>query len=213
MVMTVIAVAGLVLSACSGAADGSAQSTSASNVGTSTEQELESSHLPDSNSSSNDLPKNGAPHVENPLDVSMLKGDECAAMTEKQAKEFPGNFDETRMRNDDCEWIYRDDMFIIGGVGGSLDLDHPGGLSDYYGNADSDSYELEPIDPIKGYPAINFDIGKEGSGSCAIKVGVRDDLVYTSLPILDPGHPSYDKPCEIAREFAEVVVENLKEAQ
>lgn len=211
--VAVAVVTGLGLSACSGAADGSANPIRSDGAGTSAGQAPGSSQSLGEDPAASGLPKNGAPAVENPLDASMLKDDECAAMTDEQAKQFPGKLDEIRMRKSDCEWVFKEGVFSTGGIGGPLDLDHPGGLSDYYGNADSGSYNLELIDPIKGYPAVNFDIGKEDSGSCAIKVGIRDDLVYTSLPILNSDHPSYDEPCEVAREFAEIVVGNLREAQ
>src|SRR5699024_2284198 len=193
------------------AVDGSAQSTSVSDVPTSTGQASEPSQPQGSDSAANGLPKNGAPAVENPLDASMLKDDACAAMTDEQAKQLPGNFQDTRMSGNDCSWGYRDDMFRIGGIGGSLDLDHPGGLSDYYGSSDNDLGKTIPVDTVHGYSAIQYDIGQSESGSCVIKIGMRGDIVYTAQAVLTSDHRSYDAPCEVTREFAEIVVENLKE--
>ena len=163
--------------------------------------------------STSDLPKNGAPDVANPLDASMLRDQPCKAVTDQQAEKLPGKLSDTATRKDGCVWSYDGDLFRLGAINGDLEVDNPEGLSSYYGDFDDDDTKVNPVDPIKGYPAIYFDIGTQDPGNCVIKVGIRNSLVYTSHAVLDSEHPSYDEPCEVAREFTEIAIENLKEAQ
>lgn len=199
----VVSLCGVSLVACNPAADGSAEPLPGKQQATSNSQE----------SPSKDLPKNGAPAVKEPLDVSSIKDDPCEAMTEKQAGEFPGTLLNTETRSGKCAWKYEGDRYRLGSVGGGLELDSSKGLTKYYGDIDDDVAVVDPVDAVEGYPTVHFDADVSTGGVCALEVGLRDDLVYTAQAILESDHPSYDNPCDAARDFAEVVVGNLKEAQ
>lgn len=160
------------------------------------------------------LPQNGAPAVSDPLDTESIDDDPCVAMTDDQAEDFPGKFSGTSIKSGSCLWQYDGDEYgNFASIGGSLELNNHDGLTKYYGDIDEDIEKVEPVDPVHGYPAIHVDLKAKTDGNCLIKVGVRDDVVYDSLAILEREHPSRDSPCDVAREFAGVVVDNLKEAQ
>lgn len=211
----VIAAAGLALAGCSGSADGSAQPVHSTQQATATGKNTESSASQRTNlpgSSEDKLPQNGAPAVENPLDVGTLENDSCASITDKQAKQFSGEFVGAEMDDKGyCTWTYDKDPFHLGFIGGKLGLDDNNGLSAYYQG--EQAAKSDPVDSVDGYPAVQYDLDLETEGNCVIVVGVRDDLTYRVLVELESEHPSYDDPCEVAREFAGVVVDNLKEAQ
>lgn len=215
VVLGVTVAAGLALAGCSGSADGSAQPVHSTQQTTATGQNTESSGSQETNlpgSSEENLPQNGAPAVKKPLDASMLKDDLCDSITDKQAKQFSGEFVGSEMDDKGyCTWTYDKDPFRLGFIGGKLGLDDNNGLSAYYKS--EQATKSDPVDPVNGYPAVQYDLELETEGNCAIVVGVRDDLTYRVLVGLEPEHPSYDEPCEVAREFAGFVVDNLKEAQ
>jgi len=213
LTLSTLAVIGVLVAGCGGAVDGSAQPVSTSAHSSSSSQQTDSA-LPDGDGSERDLPQNGAPEVEDPLDVSMLRDDLCAAMTEEQAKQFPGDF--AGSETDDkgyCTWAYEGDIGYLGFVSGKLRTANSEGLSKYYGKMDSNDANSSPIDPVNSYPAVRFDLGLTSDGNCSIIVGFKDDLTYDILVELKSDHPSYDEPCEVARKFAGVVVDNLKDAQ
>lgn len=209
-----IAAAGVLLAGCDSTSDGSARSVSDSNQPASTGLSSDSSGAHNPDRADGDLPQNGAPAVNDPLDVGVVKDDLCAAITDDQAERFPGELVESGTDGEDyCTWKYEKDMFRLGYINGELDLDNPKGLSKYYGNVNEDIVTVDPVGSVNGYPAVQLDIGHTESGGCVITVGIRNDLTYTSHVVLNDDHPSYDEPCELAREFAGVVVDNLKKDQ
>jgi|SRR5699024_1744425 len=171
----------------------------------------------DGGESSDGLPKDGAPEVADPLDVSMLKNDLCILISDSQAQQFDGTFDGLEHKAEDdsprCLWKYDGNRYPIGYMSYWIREDNPDGISKYYGDISEQSATVEPIDPVLGYPAIRFDVKQDDPGSCVYKVGVRDDVVITFHVLLMEEHPSRDSPCDVAREFSGVAIENLKEAQ
>lgn len=155
--------------------------------------------------------------VGTPLDVSMLKQDICKAMTEEQAKTFPGTLTGNEVEHDGesdyCVWNYEGERYLLGSITGGLEIDNDQGLTQYYKQKATGSWDVKPIDPIAGYPAVIHDVGMQSIGGCVIAVGVRNDLVYTASTQLGHGHPSRDTPCKAARKLAGLVIQNLKEAQ
>lgn len=209
----VIAVIGVVVAGCNSSADGSAQSLLPSSKASSTEQQ-DPTPSGEDDTDAEDLPQNGAPTVEHPLDASMLEDDLCAAITKEQAKRFPGELQGSEIGDKGyCDWTYDNDLWHVGFIGGRIMTENHKGLTKYYGPIDDDVAEANPVDPVNGYPAVHFDLGKTDEGTCSIIVGLRDDLTYDVLVTLESEHPSYDEPCKVARKFAETVVDNLKEAQ
>jgi|GEM_PF-2369339 len=207
------AVVGALLAGCSGAVDGSAQPVASSDRHASGAPGTESSLPDDTDVSEDNLPKNGAPPVEDPLDASTLKDDLCSAMTDEQAQKFPGKFVGTEMDEGFCSWPYNKGSFRVGSVSGRLNPNNPHGLSKYYGEMNKEDSKSSPMDPVHGYPTVRFDLGLTPEDNCSIIVGLRDDLTYDVLVQLYEEHPSYGEPCQVARKFAGIVVDNLKEGQ
>src|SRR5699024_7324929 len=115
--LATVAVAGLVLAGCSGTLDGSAQPASPVRETLSQGQSADSSEsreASDSESPSENLPSNGAPKVETPLDASGLKDNLCMAMNDKQAEQFPGEFAGAEITDEGyCVWKYYQDPFRL----------------------------------------------------------------------------------------------------
>jgi len=163
--------------------------------------------------STSNLPKNGAPNVSDPLNVSALADDPCEAMTNEQAKGFAETFLGETISSGNCRWKYQGEHYRIGYVGGGIESGNYVGLTKYYGPIDEEVMEVNPVDSVHGYPAVHADLELDTAGQCLLKVGLRNDVVYDALANLESEHPEYDDPCGVAREFAGVVVDNLKEAQ
>src|SRR5699024_7555539 len=110
---------------------------------------------------------------DNPLDASMLHNDICAAMTDVQAKKFPGNLADSEVDDKGyCDWTYEKDLFNIGYIGGRLGVDNQYGLSSYY--TGEQSAKSDPLEPVNGYPAVRYDLNLETDGNCVIVIGLRD---------------------------------------
>lgn len=164
-------------------------------------------------SSGRPLPRHGAPEVTNPLDVGMIKQDPCDAITAHQAKTFSGTVTDTEIESGDCVWNYDGGRYLLGSISGGLDLDNSEGLTRYYAQKDKGNWQIEPIEPISGYPALIHDVDLKSVGGCVVVVGVQNDLVYTASTQLGSEHPSSDTPCKVAKKLAGFVIGNLKEAQ
>lgn len=199
------AFASMLLAGCGGPVNGSAQPVS-DNHNTSHSKQGDGS--PDQ-----DLPQNGAPAVENPLDASVLENDPCEAMNSEQAEEFPGDFEGADVDQGDCVWTFEGEDYRLGYITASPESGNPRGLTKYYGSIDEDTMKVIPERSINGYPAVKVELDLRTNGNCVIKLGLRDDLVFDSQITLEEEHPSYDDPCEIARKFSGFVVDNLKEAK
>ena len=55
-----------------------------------------------------------------------------------------------------------------------------------------------------------YGAGDEGPGSCALEVGVRDDLTYTVNTQLREGNPAMADPCQMAERLAAAEITRLK---
>lgn len=167
-------------------------------------------------------PKHGAPDIAQPLDVSSLTHNPCDAITDTQVESFPGTLDETQTSpttaggaGTACGWIFDGPRYSYGSISGGIVPPTPThhGLSSIYDGRDA-AKVFRPIKSINGYPAVIYSgSGPIESGSCRMSVGLRNDTAYRIQTMLDADHPSYDKPCRMARKLAGYIVQNLKEAQ
>ncbi|WP_222844436.1 DUF3558 domain-containing protein [Saccharomonospora sp. CUA-673] len=159
------------------------------------------------------LPHSGAPAVTNPLPESVLSGHPCdEALTEDQAKELLG--DAVQSKHEDmpeigpgCNWSSPDSgaAFLL-----NYDTASHEGLSDSYKNAQSQVEIFNEIEPVGGFPAIEYKRSQDDH-TCTTIVGLADEygLVLT-LTIGTQGEEQGDDPCDGGRIVLEEVVDNLK---
>lgn len=167
-------------------------------------------------------PKNGAPDIPNPLDVSTLTSNPCEVLTKQQVESFPGSLSEDTHSlpttaggaGKACSWIFTGKRYSIGAISGGIvppTSTHHGLSSIYDGRESADVFR--PI-TVHDYPAVIYSAtGAIGSGACRMSVGLRNDTAYRIQTGLAGNHPSYEKPCRMAKKLAGYIVRNLKEAQ
>ncbi|GAA1241615.1 DUF3558 domain-containing protein [Prauserella halophila] len=160
-----------------------------------------------------DLPHSGAPAVSNPLPESVLSGDPCDALTLEQVEAALGEGASDGERQDQnatgpgCSWSNRDTGagFTVGFSTVTRE-----GLSAQYANTKPQMPVFREIDPIGGFPALQFKKGPDDT-ICTVAVGLADEYSMTVT-----GSSSYEAeqdgkdPCVAAERTAETVVENLK---
>jgi hypothetical protein len=160
-----------------------------------------------------DLPTNGAPKVDNPLDATRFEQDPCATLTVKQATDL--NVPTTGEPTDivggvGCEWANRETRgWVL--VGFFTDSDN--GLSAIYAaNERGDLAFFEPLPDINGHPAVATDIDdRRARGICTVLVGVTDELVMQISVRLSEANADEKDSCEVTVDVADVALQTLEE--
>jgi hypothetical protein len=164
------------------------------------------------------LPHSGAPKVENPIaDTSRWEGDPCTTISASQLSGL-GLQAPAPQREDlpnlgpGCFWEF--DAETVSGFSVSFDSQAAGkGLSNLYKHRELGSAKVfEELPPIEGYPAIVVMLEKDrrAEGSCAVAVGIRDDLTVGVDMTADPSIPQGKDPCGWAAKVAALAVQTMK---
>jgi hypothetical protein len=159
-------------------------------------------------------PSNGAPKVENPLDVSQFEQNPCDALTPEQAQELKvpatGELEDNGFGKT-CYWRNSE---TGGMVGLHFFSEIKGGLSSVYLDAESKDFAyFEPIEDIEGYPAAAYDTKVEDpTTSCSVAVGVTDDLSFTVQVGLSNANVGQKEPCEVTAWATGMVMKTMLEA-
>lgn len=194
-VLTVALLGGLLASGCTTATQGNA-------VPAVTAQ---------SESSPDDLPRDGAPKVEDPLDMRQFR-DACLLLTSEQSQSLDLGTNGTPSESafgSQCDW--KNDT--TGSDVQILILDKTdNGLSGPYGSNEEGELEVfEEVPPIEGYPAV---IGMvrdiRDLGNCTISVGVRDELAIDFSVRLSRVNVGKKDPCEVTARVAGMAVQTIK---
>ncbi|MGB3441835.1 MAG: DUF3558 domain-containing protein [Actinophytocola sp.] len=193
--IAIIAVSAIGLAACTTTA-----------AGNPIPDQVKSGHAPtseppstDENPPGDELPSDGAPKVENPLDVSHFEQNPCDALTPQQANtlnvEATGTRADTNFGNG-CMWRNPE-------TGGSAIISFLSkakrGLSDTYrSNKNGEFKYFEPIDDIEGFPAVAWDTDSESpTNQCSVTVGITDQLSMQTLTELSSDNIGQKDPCEV----------------
>jgi hypothetical protein len=184
----VAAVSLVVLAACTTAAPG-----------TPIPDQVNSTETPTSGDSpTEELPSNGAPKVENPIDATHFEQNPCDALTPAQASRLnvppEGQAADTEFGGG-CIWRNPDSG---GATGISFLSSVRRGLSIAYAEESAGYYRyFKPIDDLEGFPAAIFDTGTDKPTSqCSITVGLSDDLAFQTLTNLSRANIGKTDPCE-----------------
>jgi hypothetical protein len=171
--------------------------------------------VPTSAPSATGLPSDGAPAVTQPItNTSKVETDPCSAISAAEIEAIGGKVKrsgpEQLTMGNACNWVFQESPNT---VSAGLTTGNKDGLSALYAqNATGGLTTFKPVAPIDGYPAVIYSNGGEGKGTCTLAVGIRNDLVYTVIPLLSSSHSSFSDPCGMATELASTAIKNLKGA-
>lgn len=192
--LTVIIATLMALTACTTAAAGNPTPDQT----TSTQTGNPSS--PDETQPTDDLPSDGAPKVENPIDAGRFEQSPCDVLTAAQADELRIGPEGTRADTDignGCTWHNSK-------TGGDLAIgfltNYDQGLSSLYRAHNLGDFEyFEPIANLEGFPAVAWDSDdKKPVSDCTISVGLTDNLSMQSTTGLSRDNVGEVDPCEVA---------------
>ncbi|KMS68257.1 hypothetical protein ACZ91_66915, partial [Streptomyces regensis] len=171
------------------------------------------SSAPASSGAPSELPHSGAPAVHNPLPESVVSGDPCQALTPEQVKTALGDGVSQGQRSDveelgaRCRWSHSSNQSAIT-VGFQTETGQ--GLSAVYANTQPRMPVFNEIDPIEGYPAVEF---KESDTDpmCTTMVGIADEYAISVSGTLGADAEQEGKDsCKPGQQVASWVVANLK---
>jgi hypothetical protein len=150
-------------------------------------------------------PRGGAPAVDEPLDVEVLRHDPCDAITAEQLGGL-GITDiglhDSYEGNPECRWHLSDSQLHVIGLSPVVSSD--GGLGDVYEKKDYQQY-FEPTE-VDGFPAVYASVLEQRSrGNCNLWVGVTDQLVVS----INTYFLEVD-PCPVAERIATAMIENAR---
>jgi hypothetical protein len=159
-----------------------------------------------------DLPSDGAPKVDTPLDAGRFEQDPCQALTSEQTQSLgmkaPGARSDDSFGNG-CAWRNPE-------TGGSVHLsflstDKRGLSSAYRSNDRGDFTYFEPLGDIEGHPAVAFDIRSDKpTAACSVAVGLTDQLVISILTNLSGNNIGQKDPCEVGAMVAGKMLQTMK---
>lgn len=171
-----------------------------------------------SSGSADEVPGNGVPKVENPLDISHFQQTPCDSLTSDQSKELLGPDVTTKPAVDDpagptCHWNVP--AISQASVGVTYFKRTRLGITSIYKAKDTTYPFFMPMDPIDGYPIVAFGETDERNsrGRCSIAIGTSDTQqvdLSISLPEAKIGKKD---PCTAARDVASKVLDNLRKAK
>lgn len=155
------------------------------------------------------LPHHGAPSVKRPLaDTTRWEAKPCDLLPKRQLAS--ADFDPMRMSPNDnggpgCTYDQMSIITVTTTIGTRL----PDGLSGLY--AERTSFKLfTPVDDLKGHPAVVADLtDRRRYGSCAIVVGLSDDLAYRTIVDADPKTRQGRNPCKFAADLTVLALHTM----
>ena len=197
-----VAGAALLLTACSGGGERTANpAPSSSAPGTSAT----------SSGSTTALPYAGAPKVANPLPASVLSGAPCdTALTPEQVKQaigiqVPGKPGDLGGVGLTCAWANED---TLGQIFVGFVTETHAGLSGVYENTKPKNPVWRPLPDIQGFPAVAH--SNNTDRDCAVSVGLADDLSVDVSGIVGDSKRGKVDSCDVAAQMADLVVTTLK---
>ena len=169
-----------------------------------------------SESAGDNLPSNGAPKVEDPVDADEYEQDPCKALTSQQAQELNVANSERDEEHETfgpaCRWNSPESD-------GSLAItfftkDSEGLSSVYKQNDNGDFAFFEEVSDIEGYPAVAYDTKDSKPATiCAVSVGLSDQLAFDARVHLSTENIGKKDPCDTAAMVAGLVMKNLTKGE
>lgn len=168
---------------------------------------------PISETDSDELPSDGAPKVENPIDTVKYQQDPCLSLTSAQVQQLdlPGDGKPIGMPlGKACDWA---DRRTGGSIQiGFLDKDPRGLSSEYKADNDGKLKLFLELPPIEGFPAVVRGIVDDREyGGCTVVVGASDEIAFEVITQLPHDNVDKEEPCEVSTYVAGVALQNVKE--
>jgi hypothetical protein len=170
----------------------------------------------DPSGTDDDLPSDGAPKVENPLDVSHFEEHPCDALKAEDAQTL--NVPAEGKQTETGHVIFRGCTWINTKTGGALDINFfltdRRGLSSVYREAKGMPFPyFEPIEPIEGYPAAAYNTKeKDPTAECLVGVGVSDQVSFSVGVAVSFDNIEKKDPCDAAVGATGMLLRTMKEA-
>lgn len=161
-----------------------------------------------------DLPSNGAPKVEDPLDTARFEQDPCSTLTTAQTKELnlPADGEKEEIPYGiGCIWRNPTTRASLS-IGILTDIEV--GLSGFYAADQRGEYSyFIPLPDIENYPAVATDSNdRRSEGVCIVLVGVTDQVAVQFSLHLSQANVHQKDPCNEAADVAEKALQTMKEA-
>jgi len=162
--------------------------------------------------SAGDLPSDGAPKVQNPLNAARFEQNPCLALPAEQAKQLniPSQGTPTDIElGKSCEWFNRE---TFGSVAiDFLSKDTRGLSSTYKANKAGRWAYFEPLPEIEGFPAVaRSNLDDRSDGHCLLEIGVTDKLSFQLALRLSRANVGQKNPCEVAVQVAGMALQTMK---
>lgn len=197
----------VLLAGCTTAVNGQANPGSGDST-TSTSETTTSS-----DSGSDELPTDGAPKVDDPIDTTRFQDDPCLSLTASQVEDLsfatPGQpFDAPLGKA--CKWQNEETR---GEVQVRFLDEDPHGLSPEYRANDEGKWEyFEELPPIEGHPAV----ARSGSdtrdlGDCTVVIGASDEIAFELALQLSQVNVGKQDPCDTAADVASMALQTMQQ--
>jgi|SRR5699024_10224574 len=164
----------------------------------------------DESATQNETPDNTSdlPSVANPIDPSSWEENPCNVLTRKQQDKLSIDTESDHRSESVCEWGDRVDDGIR--VRGNFAPNTESSIEGLYRNNELGSYAYFNPAKINGYPAFFSDLSDgRDAGLCGVYIALQDDYIYSLGVALDNDHPSYDEPCSVLKDVAEMAVDTM----
>lgn len=170
-----------------------------------------------SSGSNSDLPSDGAPKVENPLDASHFEQKPCDALKPEDAKTLnvPPEGEQQKGSNlgEWCMWFNHD---TNGSLSAYFFSGDERGLSSVYREAHATGWAyFERIDDVEGHPAVVYNLSRkkeQPKEGCTVAVGLTDQLVFTADVSISDAKLGNADPCPYAVQAAGMMMRTMQEA-
>ncbi len=168
---------------------------------------------PPSTGEGDDLPTDGAPKVEEPLDISRFEQDPCSTLATDQIKNLnlPATGEEEAIPYGvGCTWRNPStrgsaSVGILNGTGTGLS-------GAYAADKRGDYAYFNPLPDVEGYPAVATDLeDRRSSGICIVLVGVTDEVAVQFSVRLSEANVGQKEPCEVAADVAGMALQTMKD--
>lgn len=172
------------------------------------------SEAPSNEPSSDDLPSDGAPKVEKPLDAGRFEQNPCDALTPEDAQTLNLPPDGEQKGDSLGETCYWRNSQTRGALGLHFFSGDKRGLSSIYREAKRDDFKyFEPTEDIEGHPAVAyFPDAEKPTITCAVAVGLSDQLAVAAQVDLSDANIGHKDPCEAAAQVAGMAMKTMQEA-
>jgi Protein of unknown function (DUF3558) len=195
--LILVAVAGLLVTACSTTMSGTATPVPATGH-------------PGPAGSSAARQNFGAPEVTTPLDVAKFLPDPCATLTTAQQQALglhaKGKLDKSDLGNI-CDWSPAFDTVYAMGFNVKFDPGTALGLANAYQAAGPGG--MRRLADVHGQPAAT-EPSQNTDGSCTIYLGATDQIEYAISVTIGEQEPNYRNPCPVAQQIADDTTATMK---